>query len=221
MIRIAVPEAPDSEIAAQMSASVITSAGRAGRGGASNLTACSDSGTVGRMAKAESVIPIERIARQIYLIRGEKVMLDSDLAALYGVTTGNLNLAVRRNQRRFPEDFVFQLTAEEFEALRLQNARPKGRGGRRTPPYAFTEQGVAMLSSVLRSDRAAEVNVAIMRTFVRLRQVLATNEELARKVAQHDKEIAVLFKHVKALLEPPQGPKKHPIGFIPPECNRG
>lgn len=170
--------------------------------------------------------PPRRAARQANLAELDLAPATSwrpcgSLAALYGVTTGNLNLAVRRNQRRFPEDFVFQLTAEEFEALRLQNARPKGRGGRRTPPYAFTEQGVAMLSSVLRSDRAAEVNVAIMRTFVRLRQVLATNEELARKVAQHDKEIAVLFKHVKALLEPPQGPKKHPIGFIPPECNRG
>ena len=164
----------------------------------------------------ESLIPIERIASQIYVIRGETVMLDSDLALLYGVTTGNLNLAVRRNPKRFPEDFVFQLTAKEFEALLLQNARAKGRGGRRTPPYAFTEHGVAMLSSVLRSDRAAEVNVAIMRTFVRLRQVQATNEDLARKVAQHDREIAVLFKHVKALLEPPEAPeppKKAPIGF--------
>ena len=123
------------------------------------------------------------------------------------------NLAVRRNQRRFPEDFVFQLTNEEFEALLLQNVRAKGRGGRRTPPYAFTEQGVAMLSSVLRSDRAAEVNVAIMRTFVRLRQVLATNEELTRKVAQHDQQIGVLFEQVKALLEPPEAPKKQPIGF--------
>ena len=102
---------------------------------------------------------------------------------------------------------------EEFESLLLQNAIAKGRGGRRTPPYAFTEHGVAMLSSVLRSDRAADVNVAIMRTFIRLRQMLATNEELARKVAQHDRQIVVLFEHVQELLEPPEPPQKRPIGF--------
>ncbi len=165
----------------------------------------------------ESLIPIERIASQIYVIRGEKVMLDSDLAVLYDVTTGNLNKAMKRNPRRFPEDFVFQLSGEEYEALRFQTGRAKkGRGGRRSPPYAFTEQGVAMLSSVLRSQRAAEINVAIMRTFVRLRQLLATNEDLARKVGQHDRQIAVLFEHVKALLEPPDPPKKHPIGFVQP-----
>ena len=169
------------------------------------------------MAK-DSLIPIERIASQIYLIRGEKVMLDADLAVLYGVTTGNLNKAMKRNRRRFPEDFVFQLSEDEYEALRFQIGRAnEGRGGRRSPPYAFTEQGVAMLSSVLRSDRAADINVVIMRTFVRLRQVLATNEELARKVAQHDQQIAVLFEHVKALLKAPDPPKKHPIGFVPPE----
>ena len=169
------------------------------------------------MAKTDSLIPIERSASQIYLIRGHKVMLDSDLAALYGVTTGNLNLAMRRNQRRFPEDFVFQLTPEEFESLLLQLAIAKGRGGRRSPPYAFTEQGVAMLSSVLRSDRAADVNVAIMRTFVRLRQVLATNEELARKVAELDQKVELLFDHYTALIESPERSKKHPIGFITPE----
>ncbi len=169
------------------------------------------------MAKTDSLIPIERIASQIYLIRGQKVMLDSDLAALYDVTTGNLNLAMRRNQRRFPEDFVFQLTAEEFESLLLQTAIAKGRGGRRSPPYAFTEQGVAMLSSVLRSKRAIQVNVAIIRTFVRLRQILATNDELARKVALHDRQIAVLFEHVEMLLEPLEPGEKHPIGFLPPE----
>lgn len=164
------------------------------------------------MAPAKSIIPIERIASRIYLIRGEKVMLDSDLAALYGVTTGNLNKAVSRNLRRFPEDFMFQLSDKEAESLLFQTGRSKtgGRGGRRTPPYAFTEQGVAMLSSVLKSDRAADINVAIMRTFVRLRQVLATNEDLARKVAQHDREIALLFEHVQKLLEPPKS-RKRPI----------
>ena len=174
------------------------------------------------MAKAKTagksvVIPIERIAASIYLIRGQKVMLDSDLAALYGVLTKNLNLAVRRNARRFPEDFVFQLTDEEDEALRLQIATSNaGRGGRRYPPRVFTEQGVAMLSSVLKSDRAADVNVAIMRTFVRIRQVLATNEELARKVAQHDRQIGVLFENLQKLLTPAPV-KKKPIGFIHPK----
>ena len=165
---------------------------------------------------AADIIPIERIASRIYLIRGQKVMLDEDLAVLYGVTTGNLNLAVRRNARRFPEDFIFQLSSAEFDSLLLQNAIAKGRGGRRTPPFAFTEQGVAMLSSVLRSNRAADVNVIIMRTFVRLRQVLATNEDLARKVAQHDRQIAVLFEHIHTMLAPAPV-KKNPIGFVPPK----
>ena len=174
------------------------------------------------MAKAKTagksvVIPIERIAASIYVIRGQKVMLDSDLAALYGVLTKNLNLAVRRNASRFPEDFVFQLTDEEDEALRLQIATSNARrGGRRYPPRVFTEQGVAMLSSVLKSDRAADVNVAIMRTFVRIRQVLATNEELARKVAQHDRQIGVLFENLQKLLTPAPV-KKKPIGFIHPK----
>src|ERR1700687_4794234 len=124
------------------------------------------------MSKAQTIIPVERIASRIYLIRGEKVMLDGDLAELYGVMTGNLNKAVSRNLKRFPEDFMFQLTQVEAEALVFQTGIAKaGRGGRRTAPYAFTEQGVAMLSSVLHSDRAAEINVAIMRTFVKLRGV--------------------------------------------------
>ncbi|HUO06556.1 MAG TPA: ORF6N domain-containing protein [Candidatus Binataceae bacterium] len=156
------------------------------------------------MAKSEPVIPLERIAGRIYLIRGEKVMLDSDLAELYGVTTGNLNKAVKRNPERFPEDFIFQLTAQETESLLFQTgrAKPSGRGGRHTPPHAFTEQGVAMLSTVLRSKRAVQVNISIMRTFVKLRQMLATNRELARKVAQHDRQIAVLFDEVRKLLAP-------------------
>lgn len=164
---------------------------------------------------SSAFVPLERVASRIYLIRGRKVMLDSDLAELYGVLTKNLNLAVRRNSRRFPEDFMFQLSEEESQALRLQfETSNAGRGGRRYRPFAFTEQGVAMLSGVLRSKRAVEVNIGIMRAFVRLRQVLATNEELARKVAQHDREIGVLFKHVKALLEPPPAPRKRRIGFI-------
>lgn len=169
------------------------------------------------MAKPQTaLIPVERIASQIYLIRGEKVMLDSDLAQLYGVTTGNLNKAVQRNLRRFPEDFMFQLSGEESDALKFQIGIAKtGRGGRRSPPYAFTEQGIAMLSSVLHSDRAADVNVAIMRTFVRLREILATHRDLARKVAEHDRQIATLFSTVQKLLAPPDPPKKHPIGYVP------
>jgi hypothetical protein len=168
------------------------------------------------MARASSVISVERIASRIFLIRGEKVMLDSDLAELYHVETKNLNKAVKRNSRRFPEDFMFQLTAEEFDALRFQIGTSKGRGGRRTLPFAFTEQGVAMLSSVLHSDRAADVNVAIMRTYVRLREILATHRDVARKVEEHDKHIANLYKLVEKLLMLPE-PKKNPIGYIHPK----
>ena len=155
---------------------------------------------------------MERIATQIYVIRGENVMLDSGLAALYGVGTKVLNQAVTRNLERFPEDFMFQLSKEEFDHLRSQIVTSSW-GGRRYPPRAFTETGVAMLSSVLRSNRAIEINIEIMRTFVRVRRMLADNEELARKVAQHDEEIGILFEHIQGLLEPPEPPKKHPIGF--------
>ncbi|MGH7812481.1 MAG: ORF6N domain-containing protein [Candidatus Binataceae bacterium] len=142
-------------------------------------------------------------------------MLDSDLAELYGVETKNLIKAVKRNLGRFPEDFMFQLQGEEAAALRFQiGTSKKGRGGRRTSPYAFTEQGVAMLSSVLRSARAAEVNIAIIRAFVKLRQILASNRELARKVQEHDRQIMVIFETVKKLLAPPEPPKKNPIGYI-------
>ena len=146
-------------------------------------------------------------------------MIDSDLAGLYEVPTKSLNLAVRRNMRRFPEDFMFRLTPEEVENLRFQieTSSLRGKhGGRRYMPYAFTEQGVAMLSSVLKSERAADVNVSIMRTFVRLRHALASNEELARKVAQHDHEIGVLFEHVENMLAPAPV-KTQRIGFVPVE----
>jgi len=170
------------------------------------------------MAKPQPVIPVERIASRIYLIRGEKVMLDSDLAEMYRVRTSALNQQVSRNSDRFPDDFAFRLTAEEFESLMSQivisNA---GRGGRRKLPMVFTEQGVAMLSSVLRSGRAAAVNVAIMRTFVKLRQVLATHKDLARKVEDHDRQIAVLFDTVRKLLASPDPPKKNPIGYVHPK----
>jgi hypothetical protein len=168
------------------------------------------------MVKSDIIISVERIASRIYLSRGQKIMIDSDLAKLYRVETKNLNKAVQRNPRRFPGDCMFQLTSEEFDALRFQIGTSKGRGGRRTPPYAFTEQGVAMLSSVLHSDRAADVNLAIIRTFVKLREVLATHKDLARKVEQHDHQITILFDRVQKLLAPPN-PPKHPIGYIPPK----
>src|SRR5436309_13949457 len=125
-----------------------------------------------------------QVERRIFLVRGQKVMLDTDLAELYRVPTKSLNLAVKRNADRFPEDFTFQLTDDEAAGLRFHfETSKRGRGGRRYLPYAFTEQGVAMLSSVLRSSRAVQVNIAIMRTFVRLREMLLSNTELARKLA--------------------------------------
>lgn len=164
----------------------------------------------------QAVIPIERIAEQIYLIRGEKVMLDSDLAALYGVTTGALNQAVSRNKDRFPEDFSFQLSETEWSSLISQTVTSNtGRGGRRKLPWVFTEQGVAMLSSVLRSPRAVQVNIAIIRTFVRLREMLATHKDVLRKLEEHDRHIASLYAHVERLLTPPET-KKNPIGYIWP-----
>lgn len=163
-------------------------------------------------AAPEYLVPVERIAARIYVIRGESVMLDADLAELYGVETGALVRAMKRNLDRFPGDFAFQLSKEQFDDLRSQIGISSW-GGRRYAPYAFTEQGVAMLSGVLRSKRAVAVNVAIMRTFVRLRRMLASNEELARKVAQHDQEIGILFEHIQALLEPPEPETKRPIGF--------
>ena len=168
------------------------------------------------MSVAQNIIPVERIASRIYIIRGEKVMLDSDLADLYGVETGALVRAVKRNIDRFPDDFSFQLNGLEFENLKCQIGISRQWGGRRSPPYAFTEQGVAMLSSVLRSARAAEVNIAIIRTFVKLREILATHKDLARKVEQHDQQIAILFDRLQKLLAPPN-PPKHPIGYVPPK----
>jgi hypothetical protein len=169
------------------------------------------------MAKPQTaVIPVERIASRIYLIRGEKVMLDSDLAEMYGVPTSRMNEQVKRNIVRFPEDFAFQLTDEEFEALMSQIAISNaGRGGKRKLPRVFTEHGVAMLSSVLRSKRAVQVNIEIIRAFVTLRQMLATNEDLARKVQQLDRKVTVLYENFHKFIAPPNPPKKHPIGYVP------
>lgn len=160
------------------------------------------------------------IERRIYLIRGQKVMLDSDLAKLYEVTTFNLNKAVKRNIDRFPEDFMFQLTKEEMESLRFQFgiSKPGGRGGRRYLPFVFTEQGVAMLSSVLNSQRF-KVNIAIMRAFVRLREMLLSNEELnrkfaalERKLAVHDTQFKIVFDELRKLIAAPERPRRA-IGF--------
>jgi len=171
-------------------------------------------------SRVTQLIPIERVEKLIHLARGEKVLLDADLAMLYCVETKALNRAVKRNLSRFPQDFMFQLTAEEADSLRCQiGTSNEGRGGRRYLPYAFTEQGVAMLSSVLRSERAVQVNVAIMRAFVSLRRMLAGNDALSRKLAElerqlenHDKGIKTLFDAIRQLMTPQEKPRRE-IGF--------
>ena len=163
-----------------------------------------------------SLVPMKRIERAILALRGHKVMLDADLAAMYGVETKVLVRAVKRNKERFPNDFMFQLSHDEFESLRFHFGTSSSWGGRRYPPYAFTEQGVAMLSSVLKSPRAARVNIEIMRAFVRLRQMLQTNAELARKLAaleaKYDAHIKVVFDAIRELMATPR-PQRRPIGF--------
>src|SRR5262249_17464518 len=163
-------------------------------------------------------------------IRGHKVMLDADLAILYGESVGRLNEAFKRNRDRFPDDFMFQLSPAEFHNLRAQLGHPNLKsqiaisssdwGGRRHPPYAFTEQGVAMLSGVLRSKRAVRVNIEIMRAFVRLRELLSTHRELAQKLAElehkigsHDEQIQIVFEAIRQLMAPPE-PNKRKIGFL-------
>jgi len=175
--------------------------------------------------KQLSAIPDERVINKIYLIRGEKVMLDSDLAELYGVETRRLNEQVKRNIERFPEDFMFQLTQEEFNNLKSQIAISSW-GGRRTLPYAFTEHGVLMLSSVLNSDLAIKVNIQIMRVYTKIRNMLSTHkdillkfEQLEKKLADHDNKIILLLEYIKQFekikqkeLEQKNRPK---IGFKP------
>ena len=163
------------------------------------------------------LIPSERIEKTIYLIRGEKVMLDRDLALLYGVETKVLNRAVKRNLQRFPSDFMFQLTENEGDLLRCQiGTSNKGRGGRRYLPYVFTEQGVAMLSTVLNSERAILVNIEIMRAFVKLREMLASNVELSRRLdeleSKYDKQFRVVFDAIRQLMATPTRDRKE-IGF--------
>jgi hypothetical protein len=169
----------------------------------------------------DAIVPIEQIEKKIYLIRGHKVMLDRDLAALYGVETRVLNQAVKRNLNRFPDDFMFQLTHPEMEHWKSQIViSNKDKMGLRRAPYAFTENGVAMLSSVLNSERAVEVNIQIMRTFARLREMLYTHRDLKLKIEamerKYDHQFKVVFDVIKQLLEPPASEKKRKIGF-----NRG
>lgn len=172
--------------------------------------------------KKKTAIQVEQIETAILHLRGQKVMLDTDLAALYGVEVKALNQAVKRNMERFPADFMFQLTRQEVTGLRSQTVTSNGRGGRTYLPYAFTEQGVAMLSSVLRSKRAAEVNVEIMRAFVRMRGMLEQVKDLRDKIdlleSKYDEHFAVVFEAIRALMTPPAEEDKGRIGF---RTNRG
>lgn len=180
------------------------------------------------------IASVEQIESRIFVIRGHKVMLDADLAELYAVETGALNRAVKRNSERFPEDFMYQLTTEEFADLRCQfgisNMRsqiatsniPSGRGGRRHLPYVFTEHGAIMAASVLNSTRAIEISVHVVRAFVHLRELVSTHKELSqklkqleRKVGAHDHAIAELINAIRQLMSPAETKKKRPIGFAP------
>lgn len=177
-------------------------------------------------------VPVELVERRIYLIRGQKVMLDSDLAELYQVETFNLNKAVKRNLVRFPEDFMFQLTQEEAESLRFQiGISNAGRGGRRYLPYVFTEHGVAMLSSVLNSERAVQMNIIIIRAFVRMRELMSSHKDLARRIdelearqqsygrtlEQHDTALVGVVRDIQKLKNPPVA---RAIGFRLPPSSR-
>lgn len=167
------------------------------------------------MNQALSVIPQEVIASKIYVIRGQKVMLDSDLAELYGVETRVLNQAVKRNIERFPEDFMFQLSDEELENWRSQivMSNSGAKMGLRRAPYAFTEHGTLMLSSVLNSKKAIEMNLLIIRTFVKLREILALHQDIAKKINEHDRHIGNLYDHLERILKLDTG-RKNPIGYI-------
>ena len=168
------------------------------------------------MENKAPVISPDQIQTLIYFLRGEKVMLDMNLAELYGVETKALLQAVKRNIVRFPDDFMFQLSMDEYANLRSQFVTSSAWGGRRRPPYAFTEQGVAMLSSILRSGRAVSVNIEIMRAFVRLRKMLATHADLAKKIelleSKYDRQFKVVFDAIRQLMTPPDKEQKR-IGF--------
>ena len=169
------------------------------------------------MSEGASIVPVERVEQAIYLIRGQKVMLDRDLATLYDVETRVLNQAVKRNEKRFPSDFMFELTREEIMRVSqfvIPSGTPDIKYSNRV--FAFTEQGVAMLSGLLKSQRAIEVNIAIMRTFVKLRQMLESNEELSRRLddleSNYDEQFRMVFEAIRELMIPPE-PEKRPIGF--------
>jgi hypothetical protein len=169
--------------------------------------------------KNTTIVPLDSIETKIYFIRGKKVMLDSDLAGLYQVQTFNLNKAVKRNFKRFPSDFMFQLNDAEFKNFSLSLIFQSGissRGGRRHRPYVFTEQGVAMLSSVLKSERAIQVNIQIMRTFTKIREMLASNKDLREKIEKlekkYDKNFAIVFNAIKNLINEKEKPKTE-MGF--------
>jgi hypothetical protein len=169
--------------------------------------------------KMQQSVPQEVIEKRIFMIRGHNVMIDKDLAVLYDIATRDLNKAVTRNLERFPADFMFQLTTKEFENLKFHFGTSSW-GGTRKMPRVFTEQGVAMLSSVLNSRRAIQVNIAIMRTFVRLKTIISTHKELTHKLAElerkidkHDKDIGLIFEAIRQLMEPPPEKPKRLIGF--------
>ncbi|MCZ7587138.1 MAG: ORF6N domain-containing protein [Deltaproteobacteria bacterium] len=170
--------------------------------------------------KSDSIVPIKRVDKAILQIRGQRVVIDADLAALYGVTTKRLNEQVKRNRDRFPPDFMFRLDKMEFEALKSQFATSSSEwGGRRKLPYAFTEHGAIMAASVLNSPKAIEMSILVVRAFVKLRSVLASHgplaaklNELERKLTTHDRQIGVLFDAIRKLMAPPDT-KKRRIGF--------
>ena len=182
--------------------------------------------------ESESLVSVEIIQNKIYLIRGHKVMLDRDLAELYGVLTKYLTRQVRRNIERFPEDFMLELTQEEYKALRCQIGTLKQGQHSKYLPLCFTEQGVAMLSTVLNSSRAIQVNIQIMRVFVKLKEILASHKDLARKIEdleskfhekfqEHDQKIILIFNAIKELLADKEeaAKKRGPLGFIPPKLS--
>ena len=172
------------------------------------------------MSESQITIPTEKsLTALVYFVRGEKVFIDADLAMLYGVETSALNRAVKRNPDRFPADFMFQLDAQEWENLRCQIGIASSHGGRRAAPHAFTEQGVAMLSSVLNATRAVQVNIAIMRTFVQLRRLMDSNRDLARRIdsleARYDEQFSAVFDAIKQLISDESRRKgKPPMGFL-------
>ena len=172
------------------------------------------------MKENTNLIPVELIERKIYLIRGMKVMLNTDLAYLYGIQTFRLNEAVKRNKDRFPKDFMFQVNFKEASSLLSQIAMSKSRGGRRTLPYVFTEQGVAMLASVLKSQKAIQMNIAIVRAFIKLRELLATHKDLVLEIEKIKKEqkgqnqrIQTIIDIISRMINPPVKENAEPIGF--------